>query len=129
MSVDGLWVHVICVTWNPSLFFVDNNTLLPTNIRPLLSQSPKQTCCLCKKACGFCVKCFKKECTKVFHVSCAQEHNFVLDAITDEEGVTFTIECSDHVKTASARENIDLLSDKDLFDIADIIEDNFPSKL
>ena len=128
LSVDGLWVHVICVTWNPSLFFVDNNTLLPTNIRPLLQHTIKQTCSICNKNCGYCVKCYKKDCMKCFHVSCAQDHGFVLDAIADEEGVIFTIECNDHKHSTlkSDKDNIDLLSDSDLFDIADKIEDDYP---
>lgn len=123
LSTDGVWAHVICVTWNPSLFFVDNNLLKPSNIRPLLRDSPKRTCCLCHRSVGITVKCYNPGCDSYFHVSCAQDHGYDLDAVSDVDGVVFIIQCKKHSSIETG-----LISDTDLFNIADEMEERFSQR-
>ena len=123
LSTDGVWAHVICVTWNPSLFFVDNNLLKPSNIRPLLRDSPKRTCCLCNKNVGITVKCYNPGCDAYFHVSCAQDHGYDLDAVSDVDGVVFIIQCKKHSSVQTG-----LISDTDLFSIADEMEERWSQR-
>ena len=121
LSTDGLWAHVVCVTWNPSLIFVDNTILKPSNLRPILNESPKRVCCLCNRSVGITVKCYRTDCSRYFHVSCAQENGYDLDAVSEVDGVVFTIECKQHSKQAV---HSGLISDNDLFNIADAMEED-----
>ena len=122
LSIDGLWVHVVCVTWNPSLFFIDNNLLKPDRIRPFLNMAPKHLCCLCNSNVGATVKCYYPYCNCYFHVSCAQDHGYDLDAVNEQDGVTFVIQCKHHPSISSSN-NTNPISDTDLFDLADLMEE------
>lgn len=122
LSVDGLWAHVVCVTWNPSLLFLDNTLLKPSNLRSAIRNAPKRMCCLCNRDVGITVKCYHSGCNKHFHVSCAQEHGYDLDAVNDGDGVIFTVECKQHNDRPVF--NSELISDTDLFDIADELEED-----
>ena len=96
-SEDGCWVHIPCVTWNPLLQFANIETLRPPAIRPVLQAAEKHTCMLCGSAAGMTVKCAEPLCGNFFHVTCAQNQGFLLDARDDADGgLVFTITCNNH---------------------------------
>ena len=96
LSVDGVWVHIACVTWNPSLLFQNIDTMQPCEIRPVLNEKGNQCCVVCGKTVGVPVKCCEPACLNYFHVTCAQDAGCLLDAVATDEGVVFTLTCKSH---------------------------------
>lgn len=96
LSVDGIWVHIACVTWNPSLLFQNIDTMQPCEIRPVLNAKGKQSCAVCGKTVGVPVKCCEPACSKYYHITCAQDAGCLLDAMATNEGVVFTLSCKTH---------------------------------
>lgn len=95
-SVDGVWVHIPCVAWNPQLLFKDIETLCPAEIRPILRQSQRNVCKYCGKSTGVPIKCHCMNCINYYHATCAQDAGCILDAEAEGEGVVFTITCPSH---------------------------------
>ena len=117
-SVDGVWVHVPCVTWNPQLLFQDIETLRPAEIRPLLAVPSTHRCIQCGRAVGIPVMCHTERCCNYYHVSCAQDAGCVLDAETEGDGVVFTITCLNHTFLPSQpKDDIVDISDGELSDL------------
>ena len=115
-SVDGVWVHIPCVTWNPQLLFQDIETLRPAEIRPLLATPSTHRCIQCGQAVGIPVKCHTEGCCNYYHVSCAQDAGCVLDAEAEGDGVVFTITCLNHTFLPSS---IHSQPKEDIVDISD----------
>ena len=96
LSVDGIWVHIACVTWNPSLLFQNIDTMQPCEIRPVLDAKGSQRCAVCGKTVGVPVKCCEPACSNYYHITCAQDAGCLLDAVATNEGVVFTLSCKTH---------------------------------
>lgn len=104
---DGCWVHIPCVTWHPLLQFSDIDTLKPPAIRPILQAAEKHTCIICGSDVGMPVKCTDPMCCNYFHVSCAQDQGYLLDARADVDGgLLFTITCTSHSYASQNNEGL-----------------------
>ena len=90
-SVDGVWVHIPCVAWNPQLLFKDIEALCPAEIRPILRQPQLNVCKYCGKRKGVPIKCHCANCINYYHATCAQDAGCILDAEAEGEGVVFTM--------------------------------------
>ncbi|KAG0005546.1 Protein Jade-1 [Entomortierella chlamydospora] len=65
-TIPNQYIHVACARLHPSL---DENAD-PIAFDPSLAA--KNTCCLCKSDYGICSECSVDSCTRVLHVTCAQ---------------------------------------------------------
>lgn len=119
-SVDGVWVHIPCVAWNPQLLFKDIEALCPAEIRPILRQPQLNVCKYCGKRKGVPIKCHCANCINYYHATCAQDAGCILDAEAEGEGVVFTITCPSHT-FASGKKSVPPkpMSQNSVIDISD----------
>ena len=67
---SNLWAHVICINWNPEVYFTDD---LKTTIKGQLNKKRFEIKCnSCHKTGkGACIQCDYKNCHLSYHVRCA----------------------------------------------------------
>ena len=119
-SVDGVWVHIPCVAWNPQLLFKDIETLCPAEIRPILRQPQVNLCKYCGRSKGVPIKCHCSNCINYYHATCAQDAGCVLDAEAEGEGVVFTITCPSHTYPSGKKSApTNRMSQNSIIDISD----------
>lgn len=69
MDVDK-WVHLNCALWSSEVYETLNGDLM--NVDVAFKRAQALECQSCKKS-GATLGCFKVNCSKVFHIGCAQK--------------------------------------------------------
>lgn len=80
-----LWAHVICVNWNPEIYFSDE---YKTKIAGSLNKKRFELCCsFCRKRTGrgACIQCDYKTCGASYHVRCAVRKGLIIEWSQMEE--------------------------------------------
>jgi len=73
-----LWGHVQCVNWIPELRFYDNSkTRIDNILNEVLNKRSDIMCRLCGLKEGVVIQCDYKDCSKSYHVTCAQLSNII----------------------------------------------------
>uniref|UniRef100_A0A0D9VLI5 PHD-type domain-containing protein n=1 Tax=Leersia perrieri TaxID=77586 RepID=A0A0D9VLI5_9ORYZ len=76
-TADGQWIHAFCAEWlleNKYVRGQDN----PVNGMDSLVKD-KDTCCVCLRTVGACLKCNSGDCQSTFHPSCAKNAGFYMN--------------------------------------------------
>eukprot|EP00347_Sterkiella_histriomuscorum_P014716 403359825 len=86
---SDMWAHVICVNWNPDIYFTDK---YKNKIEGVLnSKRYELQCNMCHrpKAQGCCIQCDFKNCSASYHVRCAVRRGVIeeWDKIQEKAGV------------------------------------------
>lgn len=73
---SNLWAHVICVNWNPDIYFTDDSK---TKIAGVLNKKRFELHChQCRKTGkGACIQCDYKTCGVSYHVRCAVRRGII----------------------------------------------------
>ncbi|KAI9294391.1 hypothetical protein K502DRAFT_304997, partial [Neoconidiobolus thromboides FSU 785] len=103
--VDGsAWVHVVCALWWPQVKVDDSNGLQIISINDIPPESFQKRCDLCENSnvatVGACVKCDKAGCNKMFHITCAQDWDLLVES-TDNTKLSpgqepYYVYCKEH---------------------------------
>jgi PHD-zinc-finger like domain/PHD-finger/Enhancer of polycomb-like len=79
-TVEGLWAHVTCALWIPETCFLSIRRMEPIANAPAISRHRRQqTCHLCRRHVGACIKCTHASCCKYFHVTCARQRGLFVE--------------------------------------------------
>lgn len=86
---DGNWAHVVCALYIPEVSFANDETMEPIIVSKVPSIRYGQTCSICIKnehsksdaMKGACCECRFKNCSKSFHVTCAQQAGLLYEDI------------------------------------------------
>ncbi|OAF68631.1 Bromodomain and PHD finger-containing protein 1 [Intoshia linei] len=127
-TMDGRWMHVICVLWIPEFTFGNAVFFEPVvEAKKMSTKFIKQECYICnKKNVGVYIQCDRRKrdrirrCSNFYHVTCAQlvGLHMRLEPITklSDKGATVSVKsssyCHLHAK-ADYRSLIDATTDKD----------------
>ncbi|CDW90174.1 phd zinc finger-containing protein [Stylonychia lemnae] len=78
------WAHVICVNWNPDIYFNDEKVEgVSGDVQP---QRFQLSCNMCKvSGQGACIQCDFKSCSRSYHVRCAVKRGLIDQWSTYEE--------------------------------------------
>lgn len=73
---NELWAHIICVNWNPDIYFIDETK---TKVEGVLDKKRFDLVCnMCRKSGkGCCIQCDYKLCTMSYHVRCAVRRGII----------------------------------------------------
>ncbi|CAF3905391.1 unnamed protein product [Adineta steineri] len=101
-SDDG-WAHVICALYIPEVSFGNNSTMEPIILSKIPSTRFQQICSLCKKngrtdsdaMKGACCECTVKNCSQLFHVTCAQQAGLLYEDVR-KNNCQYPIYCEQH---------------------------------
>jgi hypothetical protein len=107
---DGGWAHVICALYIPEASFENDTTMEPIIISKIPSTRYEQICSICIKngrskseaMKGACCECTMKNCTEIFHVTCAQQAGFLYEDVR-KNNCQYPIYCEQHQPKFSVR--------------------------
>ncbi|KAI0989435.1 hypothetical protein GJ496_006893 [Pomphorhynchus laevis] len=113
-TVDGQWVHILCILWIPELYFLNTVYLEPaSSIKELSIDRQRLHCSLCSKNEGACVQCSGYHCFSAFHVTCAQSNGFLMRLKPDGTSEIF---CAAHIPenvlSDSCASNVDFVEQR-----------------
>lgn len=102
-SSDGGWAHVVCALYIPEVSFGDDTTMEPIILSKIPSTRFGQECSICVQngrsklvaASGACCGCTVKNCSKVFHVTCAQANGLLCEDVR-KNTCQYPIYCEQH---------------------------------
>ncbi|CAF3667415.1 unnamed protein product [Rotaria socialis] len=100
---DGNWAHVICALYIPEVSFGNDKTMEPIILSKIPSIRFGQTCSICIKngrsesdaSKGACCECTVKNCSQLFHVTCAQQAGLLYEDIR-KNNCQYPIYCESH---------------------------------
>ncbi|CAF2076553.1 unnamed protein product [Rotaria magnacalcarata] len=100
---DGHWAHVICALYIPEVSFGNDATMEPIILSKIPSIRFGQTCSICIKngrsesdaSKGACCECTVKNCSQLFHVTCAQQAGLLYEDIR-KNNCQYPIYCESH---------------------------------
>ncbi|CAF0782290.1 unnamed protein product [Adineta ricciae] len=100
---DGHWAHVICALYIPEASFGNDSTMEPIMLSKVPSTRFGQICTICKKngrlnsdaIKGACCECTVKNCSQVFHVTCAQQVGLLYEDVR-KNNCQYLIYCEQH---------------------------------
>jgi hypothetical protein len=107
---DGNWAHVICALYIPEVSFGNDSTMEPVILSKIPSTRFGQTCSICIKngrsnsdaMKGACCECTGKNCSQVFHVTCAQQAGLLYEDVR-KNNCQYPIYCEEHQPKFSVR--------------------------
>ena len=107
---DGGWAHVVCALYIPEVSFGDDSTMEPIILSKVPSSRYGQECSICLQngrskmlsASGACCSCTFKNCSQVFHVTCAQAHGLLCEDVR-KNNCQYPIYCEQHRPKLSVR--------------------------
>jgi hypothetical protein len=83
-KASGLWAHVICVNWNPDIYFTDDHKTLLEGV--INKRRFRLMCNYCRKSGkGACIQCDYKTCSQSYHVRCAVRKGIIKEWSKMEE--------------------------------------------
>jgi len=88
-SSDGGWAHVVCALYIPEVSFGNDATMEPIILSKIPSTRFGQECSICIQngrskmiaTSGACCGCTVKNCSQVFHVTCAQANGLLCEDV------------------------------------------------
>ncbi|CAF3983311.1 unnamed protein product [Rotaria sordida] len=100
---DGNWAHVICALYIPEVSFGNDETMEPIILSKIPSIRYGQTCSICIKngrsesyaIKGACCECRVKNCSQLFHVTCAQQAGVLFEDVR-KNNCQYPIYCEYH---------------------------------
>ncbi|UJR10358.1 hypothetical protein I4U23_014563 [Adineta vaga] len=100
---DGNWAHVICALYIPEVSFGNDATMEPIILSKIPSTRFGQICTICKQngqlntdaMKGACCECTVKNCSHVFHVTCAQQAGLLYEDVR-KNNCQYLIYCEQH---------------------------------
>lgn len=102
-SSDGGWAHVVCALYIPEVSFGDDTTMQPIILSKIPSTRFGQECSICIQngrsklvaTSGACCSCTAKNCSQVFHVTCAQANGLLCEDVR-KNNCQYPIYCEQH---------------------------------
>ncbi|KAL5212227.1 hypothetical protein ABZP36_023074 [Zizania latifolia] len=76
-TADGQWIHAFCAEWLLETKYVRGQDNPVNGMGSLVKD--KDTCCVCLRAVGTCLKCSSGDCQTTFHPSCARRAGFYMN--------------------------------------------------
>ncbi|CAF2527129.1 unnamed protein product [Rotaria sp. Silwood2] len=100
---DGGWAHVVCALYIPEVSFGDDATMEPIILSKIPSTRFGQECSICTQngrskmiaTSGACCGCTVKNCSQVFHVTCAQANGLLCEDVR-KNNCQYPIYCEQH---------------------------------
>ncbi|CAF0889447.1 unnamed protein product [Rotaria sp. Silwood1] len=100
---DGNWAHVICALYIPEVSFGNDETMEPIILSKIPSIRYGQPCSICIKngrsksdaIKGACCECRVKNCSQLFHVTCAQQAGLLYEDVR-KNNCQYPIYCEYH---------------------------------
>ncbi|UJR35760.1 hypothetical protein I4U23_028508 [Adineta vaga] len=100
---DGGWAHVVCALYIPEVSFGDDTTMQPIILSKIPSTRFGQECSICTQngrsklisTSGACCACTVKNCSQVFHVTCAQANGLLCEDVR-KNNCQYPIYCEQH---------------------------------
>jgi hypothetical protein len=100
---DNGWAHVVCALYIPEVSFGDDTTMEPIIISKIPSTRFGQECSICIQngrskliaTSGACCVCTVKNCSQVFHVTCAQANGLLCEDVR-KNNCQYPIYCEQH---------------------------------
>ena len=100
---DGDWAHVICALYIPEVSFENNSAMEPIILSKIPSTRYEQICSICIEngrsksdaMQGACCECTNKNCSKMFHITCAQQRGFLYEDVR-KNTCQYPIYCHEH---------------------------------
>ncbi|GAV59325.1 PHD_2 domain-containing protein/zf-HC5HC2H_2 domain-containing protein [Cephalotus follicularis] len=93
-SSDGQWVHAFCAEW------VFESTFRRGQVNPVqgMETASKEvdSCCICRRKHGICIKCFYGHCQTTFHPSCARSAGFYMNVKVNVGKLQHKAYCEKH---------------------------------
>mmetsp|Transcript_40283 Transcript_40283/g.64881 ORF Transcript_40283/g.64881 Transcript_40283/m.64881 type:complete len:764 (+) Transcript_40283:2-2293(+) len=99
---NKLWVHTMCTSWVPEVYFEDPVELTGAAglDNPSLLERYRLRCTICGKSkVGACIQCKEEKCYTAFHVSCAVASGLYMQVQGDEKKVSLDCFCRKHEPT------------------------------
>ena len=101
-SDDG-WAHVICALYIPEVSFGNDATMEPIILSKIPSTRYGQKCSICLKngrsksdaMQGACCACTMKNCSELFHVTCAQQAGLLYEDVR-KNNCQYPVYCHEH---------------------------------
>lgn len=78
-STDGQWVHAFCAEWLLESRYTRGQQNPVEGMDTVLNEKNVQSCCICHRNVGVCLKCSYGQCQITFHPSCARGAGFYLN--------------------------------------------------
>jgi hypothetical protein len=102
-TADGGWAHVVCALYIPEVSFADDTTMEPIILSKIPTTRFGQECTICVQngrpkaisGSGACCNCTVKNCSQVFHVTCAQANGLLCEDIR-KNNCQYPIYCEQH---------------------------------
>jgi len=102
-TADGGWAHVVCALYIPEVSFGDDSTMEPIILSKIPSSRYGQDCSICLEngrsksisSSGACCNCTFKNCSQVFHVTCAQANGLLCEDVR-KNNCQYPIYCEQH---------------------------------
>ena len=109
-TFDGGWAHVVCALYIPEVSFGDDTTMQPIILSKIPSTRFGQECSICVQngrskmiaTSGACCECTVKNCSQVFHVTCAQANGLLCEDVR-KNNCQYPIYCEQHRPKLSVR--------------------------
>ncbi|XP_034575751.1 uncharacterized protein [Setaria viridis] len=76
-TADGQWVHAFCAEWLLDTKYVRGQENPVEGMESLVEG--KDTCCLCLRKVGMCLRCSSGDCHITFHPTCARNSGFYMN--------------------------------------------------
>ncbi|PAN08370.2 hypothetical protein PAHAL_1G412400 [Panicum hallii] len=76
-TADGQWVHAFCAEWLLDTKYVRGQENPVEGMESLVEG--KDTCCLCLRKAGMCLRCSSGDCHITFHPTCARNSGFYMN--------------------------------------------------
>lgn len=100
---DGGWAHVVCALYIPEVSFGDDTIMEPIILSKIPSTRVGQECSICVQngrsklvaTSGACCACSVKNCSQVFHVTCAQANGLLCEDVR-KNNCQYPIYCEQH---------------------------------
>ncbi|CAF1611709.1 unnamed protein product [Adineta ricciae] len=100
---DAGWAHVVCALYIPEVSFGDDTTMEPIILSKIPSTRFGQECSICIQngrskliaTSGACCACTVKNCSQVFHVTCAQANGLLCEDVR-KNNCQYPIYCEQH---------------------------------
>ena len=100
---DGGWAHVVCALYIPEVSFGDNATMEPIILSKIPATRYGEECSICVQngrsktiaTSGACCRCTVKNCSQVFHVTCAQTNGLLCEDVR-KNNCQYPIYCEQH---------------------------------
>ncbi|XP_008776606.1 uncharacterized protein LOC103696693 isoform X2 [Phoenix dactylifera] len=93
-STDGQWVHAFCAEWLLESKFTRGQDNLVEGMDTI--SKGKDSCCICYRDIGACLKCSYGHCQITFHPSCARSAGFYMNVRTTGGRLQHKAYCEKH---------------------------------